>query len=1354
MRILLFLICQLLVVKGFDVLCDSSETNYKNVTIVRNQINRFRRNPPDNPLDTIIERMQALSRVTNAITLQQGLLDGTVPPYDVIAELLHFESVKSSEFLDPAADKMKSVLDSILNLPQEMKTDQLVEGAEDFFDVMTRLKDQINGVTNVGEWVLKSSVEEDLKVLGTTGFDFTVIDDVKKFVRALEVHIAQIKKFSNTHKEENSKVTFEEIVSNAAELIKKSKELPDSIEKMVKLKSGNNATGSFSDMNKLSGAVTLFYKEKSKLSINDDGKSGLNENIDKFSKKKNGRRSLTHTNGFSKGFNELAALPSSLSDSWLKTKTDLKILSKALSPIHSFTGEIKKHFEAIESMKSKSSSAINSVQKLVKSVASGSISTNAAIITENIYKCFEPVLVTKQQAVTDLEPINTDMKAIDEERSRMKGILQKISRFFANPDVLGLIEDIKGIASKATSDDKAALKDVVDEMVGYKKTEELNKMIKDFEQLLKPVDNQPIQNLAKTVQGKFPTLDKFQKTMKAFEKMFLCLQGLDFKDVRALNQIIVNSRDLQKPIPEPLKTDMEKVVKIIDSLQDMKDFSGVVEGMKKQKTVQPEELNANTLNSKHSKTIGRATWGIVDMRDLIGQENQFDIVKKQFGMVESEISAVTGLSPEDFSNLKDLGKFEVMQSELEKWRSGVKLPVDESLENYKTIFLDAKTVAGIDDVKKISDSVEKLESLVSDPTKKQDLKDLQMTLNALDSIGLNLADYSNDFDGAPDALKQIDMFFAKRNKKIDQSIPSNPNQVGTNGSLAVLDDDTMFEEATTEKQFYKQDWFIGGCVCAVIGLIIAGLSTLACWHYEKCCFKSHHLEDDDDVEKQETYHPETQTETRTPVTTSQVNENELLKKEKALELPAKKKGTKKSKSIGGNAEKGTKKRPTTTKPKSTKLVVPKWAIRRDLYQIPANAFKSFINGLCRDIAVWQWTRAQHYENIYPENFLIYITEEILRRVILETFRPNNRHVARQQRNPTLKVGKNQIFIHPDLFARCERKDKWFFGCHFALPNSSKMYMTQLPFAPNNHCSRTDDKFFWMIGQIKVNAVVMICTEDELGYDSRDYFPEEPGEVKIISKTGPSKTPFTVKCISVEHLIPGLIIKRKLRISFHGPNVPKKDQAKPPGKDKQLGDEYLCEDFDPNNIDHEFDHYQWLGWPAGSVPEDIGAAIRMMEEIRGLQNVVVHCLYGVERCSSFVAMEFARQKVYTQVTNYRGSGNIDWIQLVAGIQNYRPGALESNIHVAFIMKVLVEMTRREYTQQLDEQVQKNYRLITEAYDYALNEHKKKWREEVEKKQRELQRKKQGGKAADLELEDTQKSEKSLQVEKTQSGIDLV
>ena len=71
---------------------------------------------PDDPLNTVIQRMQTLSSVTNAVALQIGLLADTIPHYDVIAELLHFDHVKSSDFKNPIANDVETMLNRIDNL--------------------------------------------------------------------------------------------------------------------------------------------------------------------------------------------------------------------------------------------------------------------------------------------------------------------------------------------------------------------------------------------------------------------------------------------------------------------------------------------------------------------------------------------------------------------------------------------------------------------------------------------------------------------------------------------------------------------------------------------------------------------------------------------------------------------------------------------------------------------------------------------------------------------------------------------------------------------------------------------------------------------------------------------------------------------------------------------------------------------------------------------------------------------------------------------------------------------------------------------------------------------------------------
>ncbi|KAF1770929.1 hypothetical protein GCK72_002753 [Caenorhabditis remanei] len=111
-------------------------------------LTRFSR-ATDEEFTTSLKQMQMLARITNGMYLQQGMIKGTVPPADLISELLNLEAVKLSEIQNLDVGTMEGVAKKIDELPGKLKTNDGVVNIENRLTLLRSIIDLSNGVASL-----------------------------------------------------------------------------------------------------------------------------------------------------------------------------------------------------------------------------------------------------------------------------------------------------------------------------------------------------------------------------------------------------------------------------------------------------------------------------------------------------------------------------------------------------------------------------------------------------------------------------------------------------------------------------------------------------------------------------------------------------------------------------------------------------------------------------------------------------------------------------------------------------------------------------------------------------------------------------------------------------------------------------------------------------------------------------------------------------------------------------------------------------------------------------------------------------------------------------------------------------
>ncbi|CAL2046834.1 unnamed protein product [Caenorhabditis brenneri] len=1336
---------------------------------------RFRRST-DNPLNTVIQRMQTLSSVTNAVALQIGLLADTIPHYDVIAELLHFDHVKSSDFKNPIANDVETILNSFAILPDQFEKD--VTDVLTAFESLLGIKNQISGVEDVKSWKDEQTLQSDLKSLEDDGLTLTSYENIEKSVRCISSNVDTLGRFKKSNTEEDSKGTFNVLSQCIGELLSEPTKFVKTINDIVKLKSGTKAAASFSDMLTISKTMKTFKDNEQKLKFKSESQNKLKNNFDLVSKVSvqsvqltsyletvltvlaapsttSSYRALTYTAGLPNGFEDLKSVPLLRSDTWLESITDTTSLFKALKLLDVFIDKVKSISQQLMSYRTPNPLPADTVKTFLKNPEwSAPPPEDPKSMLTKILDCTSTL--PENPTLVDLEPLSKEIAQIDEAVESIRKSMGESIGLLTNPEFVTMIKTIQKISATAASlTDKQKLKESIDKLLNYPKMAELNNVIKSFNTKYSNVDTDVgnLKTTAKSVKDKVTaqSMKPFQESWKGFKQSLSCVHGLDDTKVDAVKNLIERYKKLQTPMPNSVKSEISSVVNIVTTFQTMTDLSAVINSMKSQETEETKQFSDLVDSEKLSEAIGTATRGIVNFKDLSERKSQFESIQKLLPSMETDINTRQGLTQPEIEAPIELKKLQKMSDDLEKWRSGVKLPNPDTIPNYADIFaggLDL-TSEDINEPIKLSETLGKLESTTADSNAKNNLQEIKTALDELNSVGVKLSVYKDAVTKTRDTLNSLNTYFANHQKKV----VTIPVQKAT--PLSILTS-TGFVEVTTIAGVGESS-NIGLIILIVALAIIVAVCVISgiayCRGWRPCQKKNGKNDEEKPLIKPATPGP------KTSMSTVDETKNETAKPEKKEEEKGEKKEEKKE---DGHEEKKVKeeekkeehpekKNDKEEKKDKTPETVDKGVLdieeREDAAPRPKNLFMSpwkvspesenrMMLGLKATLMKFQKEKEdKHHKDIQPESLLHYCS--YLSRIIrVDAGTPFDKYLKQTRRGSFSFGVNNAVRLHLDSQSLVQQKDEFIPGVCHIFRNKAIWYLCETPIVPNKEGDiRTDDKFALLVPQLRAGAVVFLCAHSELKNSSEptygEYFPQSIDKpIEIPLGTNGQKLVMTL----VETKIIGnCMVKREINIKFKDEKAPRATLEKkldPKARKEMEKYEHSYEGFNPNDIDYTFYHFQFNQWKADSAPTEnyVAGFKNLFLELEDEANVIVHCSDGIERSGALAFIESMRQNSET---------DIDHPSHYKSIRTSRPGALEVNVQCAFGVNVLADIAHHAHKNpppdflkdQLGmdkkvpqhEDVPKVRSKLKDMYAYALNRPKEKDEVKDEKKPKEEQKK---------------------------------
>uniref|UniRef100_A0A1I7UWB4 Protein-tyrosine-phosphatase n=1 Tax=Caenorhabditis tropicalis TaxID=1561998 RepID=A0A1I7UWB4_9PELO len=718
--------------------------------------------------------MKKLARLINGIYVQNGFIEGSIPPGDFISELFRFGMVTPSDITSMNVKKLQEGLAAFKNLPTDLQKNSNFERIENLFEALEMVMKEIDGLGSIKDWNEKESFKTDIEKLANYGIDFKPIENLQA---ALNVWIFQNQQLAS------DTVTDPEALGAFSSLAKQIKAFQTSFSQMpsiaptVKFAKISSASGALVPMWKAMKGIAQHFLNvaqfvkvaqnvpdyqknfESLASVNEKLKDSMKD-LRSLNSLVNSRSAFNHslkfTNGFLEGAEDIKLIFEDLKDPWIQSIIGERDLSKALNPLI----QLEHHSSNIEkSLKSSiNSSDFQAISSLVGFV------NRIFVITEGrndivssitaIDSCgFIPPSPVKNTTLVELVNNSTQ---IDRLMTDMKVFLKKLTVLVTDPKNTKMLEEVLIITEEATK--LETVKTVLGEYKKYENSNDLNKFIGEVNQLVadfsKPIDKpKKLKELAEGVKSNFGALDSYHQDFQQHSEYFLCLQN--HKNLK----LVFNG--------------VSTVKEFRDMSGSLNGFEKVISDMKGSGDSETASLQQLENSEKHSKVIGSATRGITAMKETISQKR----VDLNVDLISSSMNNL--FPPLDQHDVETLSKVINLKSEIEgvynsldHFQSSVHDLKSTSLSDHYDVFEKAEKVIGINsDGTEMADSVGKLIERVTDPTEKSELKASKTELEGISA--LQFSKYNQDFKDTRGSLETVDTFFSSliSSNRQSQSIP-------------------------------------------------------------------------------------------------------------------------------------------------------------------------------------------------------------------------------------------------------------------------------------------------------------------------------------------------------------------------------------------------------------------------------------------------------------------------------------------------------------------------------------------------------------------------------------------------------
>ncbi|CAO4377970.1 unnamed protein product [Caenorhabditis nigoni] len=1156
---------------------------------------RFYRAATNDTVSLAVERMQMMARLTNAISLQKQLINGTVDPDKLISELLHFGSISPSQIHAIKFSNVTSALKLLKDLPSKLKDEPVINDLENCFKQVNDILKHVEGLEKASNWPEKVTFTDDINnLVGGKGGDFSVTKNLQSALNLwIAFHSRAEQVQDNTAFTSDDSKHLVDLAKESTNILEAGKNLATQIPNLFKFADDKNATKSVEFLGKVANGVAEVRKQAVSFPTNGISQlkdqltqitdvvttiKAVRENIDLITNlyisRANKEKRANYTLALPNGYDDVTRLLGHFDNPWFLQTVKDRRLAESLKSLKAF--ETANVIEKLLQNQVSSDKIAGSMSDIV-SISLDLKTTFGSVTLDNTKQIMSCIKSGNTRTAPD--DINALINTADKIDKKLEGFQATLNELKTKLNDPTLIKNLKAFIALGEKVDKNNPNTWPVAFAEFKKMESMQETVTSVEGLKGSANSlnfKDLQDLAREAQPRLDSFDVFITGNPEQVSTLDCL--LTTADTKATVKAITDSERIRNSATE-YKDKVEKAIEVLKSVEstkkDLKTLETSIKGIKNFTSPESDLLFSLKNDKELSKTIGSSANAIGGMKKAIDAKENIDAMKAEFGIMTAEAKNAKSLSADDKKNLEELAgtSLDKMFTGLDSWKSGLSGLNFPNLTSYEQVFSKAKKVTALSfDVAKTRKSLKKLIDEVTDPSKKDKLKKVKDGLDALDGMGMQFSSYAKSFDGATSALELLEEFFSSFTKTISvtRRPPQNIIYANTGGPIAQKKDSL----------WWIYTWW-GILILFFVGVIVFG--SLATGIYflakPKKIIKN---------------------------TLNVIGQNILQQQTRV---------------VGDFSSVELTEAQFTAYIESFKLDI---AAANDI-DVDSSTFRKKFKELLRNwlCKVYDEIDVAMKEGIKKDPKL-----KKGQQGDISKFVQDHRKEVMQE----VELKKKTRIIMPLDHELVKFDTDFFHGNYILMENQFNLMICQGPHldSPKGDKISTMNKFWFNIHNEKAQTILMLCQCVEEGRKKCDqYFPSEENETKVFG-------PFTIKC--TKKVVDNQFIIRSLTL--------------------------FIENHEPQHISH----YQYIGWPDQSVPEDVTQLIRYWKIIRNSnKGVVIHCSAGIGRSGSVAYVEMLYQEIAASE-----NGKIAQPMVFFKLRDKRARAIQSPLQFIFCNYLVFEL----------------------------------------------------------------------------------
>ncbi|CAO4371859.1 unnamed protein product [Caenorhabditis nigoni] len=688
--------------------------------------------------DQIIEDLSAVARIVTAISLKNGLLDGSIPSDDVISELLNIESEVLKKLESYEKTKVGDYLNNLRT--SKMEDSETVDKAMKNLHLLQSSWSTVDGLGELPDQQKYNKLNE-IKTLDVSMLSKNLLDPISKILEKVEWNDQDVSTMESELKsilpkiKSDGKVNLEEIIqileklkplTAVAHTIELYSLLPDLSTTslgtevdyfLANLKTLKGFASSKDSVSVLGAIQNVVNSRLIPHSLNRNFTSGFINRYDDFEKvsedlKNPFWRKSYHSKKDIGGFETLKELQKplkELDESWKKVSTEKTFYSSR---------QFSVFYQLLSSIDDQDMQK-NDLEQVLSSVDTCVVAIKGFGAIENFMNTFSQTARLSLQKVKALNNLYLMSKKIQKDLIPM------------NSSDTEIVANLKLNIQKMESDLKIVL--------GDPKFADI-----DF-------DNS---------NSKYVTQFKSQQPINKMEESIKCLRGLEstssLKKVMKAGRLAFELREIQKD------------AKLLENLRTMAEqFSGTSQSLKSiRELIKKNKKEAVSENFKNlqpiAKSFGDAVNSLVMMNKAIEKSEDLSEFLRLGRAVNMEADLIT--SDEDFAynwgDFEETSKnIEKLLTKIEAWLPKMKISTKPGLLAFGSVFAENPKLEDID--LKTENRLEAgriLEKLAKTPELKKDIQTFQKSLLENSKLDLKFSRFQTAISNFPNILQQLSEF--------------------------------------------------------------------------------------------------------------------------------------------------------------------------------------------------------------------------------------------------------------------------------------------------------------------------------------------------------------------------------------------------------------------------------------------------------------------------------------------------------------------------------------------------------------------------------------------------------------------